>query len=507
MTRLIPESAPLEHRQVMRILSGLMVAMFLAAVNQTIVATAGPTIVGELGALSSLPWIFSTFMLTSTATVPLYGKLSDLYGRRRLMLVAVSLFVVGSAGVGLSQNIEQMLAFRAVQGLGAGGLVPLSLAVVGDILSPRERGRYQGYIAGVFALASVAGPLVGGFFIDQLTWRWAFLINVPLAVIAIGMVRRSLPAQPSASDVSIDYAGAALLTAALGSMLGISVSIEVFGARSPVPLIAALSSVVLLIALALVERRAADPILPGTILMDPVFRICALLGFLMSLAMFGALVFMPLFFQVSLGMSATASGLALVPLMTTLTVASMIGGRLITRIGRYRIFAITGTLVLFIGTAGLTTIGVGTSAVVTGLFVAMLGAGVGIGMPVLTTAVQNAAPAEYLGSATALSHLTRSAGGILGVSVFGIVLSSQVASRVDPAVLGDEATADLVADPIRVAALDEPTRTIVREAMAGGVVSVIYIAAGVAALAFVMSFALRDAELSSTPKMVDPSQL
>jgi EmrB/QacA subfamily drug resistance transporter len=491
----------------MRILSGLMVAMFLAAVNQTIVATAGPAIVGELGALSSLPWIFSSFMLTSTATVPLYGKLSDLYGRRPLMLVAVSLFVVGSAGVGLSQNITQLLVFRGVQGLGAGGLVPLSLAVVGDILSPRERGRYQGYIAGVFALASVAGPLVGGFFTDNLTWRWAFLVNVPLAVIAIVMVRRSLPARPSAREVSIDYGGAALLTVALASMLAISVSIEVFGTRSPLPLLAALVSVVTLIALALVERRARDPILPGSLLMDPVFRICAMLGFLMSLAMFGALVFMPLFFQVSLGMSATASGLALVPLMTTLTVASIIAGRLISRIGRYRIFAIVGTLLLFIGTAGLTTIGVGTSPVVTGLFVALLGAGVGIGMPVLTTAVQNAAPSRYLGSATALSHLTRSAGGILGVSVFGTVLSSQVASRVDPGLLGDEVTADVVADPIRVAALSEPARTVVREAMAGGIASVIAIAAGVAALAFMMSFALRDAELSSTPKMVDPPQV
>ena len=485
----------LSHRGVLKVFSGLMLAMFLGALDQTIVSTAGPKIVGELGDLSTLPWIFSVYMLTSTASVPLYGKLSDLYGRRPLLQIAIAVFIVGSIAVGLSQDMPQMIAARGLQGLGAGGLVPLSLAVIGDILPPRARGKYQGYITSVFALASVAGPLAGGFFVDNLSWRWAFYINVPLSFLAVVVIRRNLPVTARRNEVDIDYAGAALLTFALTSILIVTLFVESGGLVSAWTIGFTLLGLGSLVWLRSVERRAAEPMVPPELFSDAVFNVTNALGFLMGLSLFGALVFLPLFLQVSQGLSATESGLSLVPLMACLTVASLVGGRLLTRIGRYKIFAVVGTGLVMVGMGGLTTIEVASSPAVIGVLVGLLGAGIGLGMPVLTTAVQNSVPVRHLGAATSLSQFSRTVGGILGISVFGAVLTARVLARLDRDQLGGSDVAELIADPDKVARLTEPTRAIVRAALAHGVVVVIAIAAVMAVGAFVTSFFLRDAEL------------
>ena len=488
----------LSHRQILTIFSGLMVAMFLGALNQTIVSTAGPTIVGELGDLTTLPWLFTAFMLTSTASVPLYGKLSDHYGRRLLLQIAVWIFVAGSIIVGLAQDVPQLVLGRAVQGLGAGGLIPLSLTVVGDILPPRERGKYNGYITSVFALASLMGPLAGGFFIDHLSWRWAFHINAPLAIIAVLVIRRNLPATPREGRATIDYWGAALLTIALTSLVIIGVLVETEGVIS---LTTAGFSLLLVGSLALlwrVERRAPEPLIPLDLLADPVFRVATTLGFLLSLSMFGALVFLPLFLQVAQGLSATASGLSMVPMMGCLTVASLVAGRVATHVGRYRTTAIVGCGLVLLAMAGLTTIGVDTPLVVIAVLVGLLGAGVGTGMPVMNTAIQNSAPARHLGTATSLAHFGRTTGGIVGVSIFGAVLAASVARTLRDTGLAGTDAADVIADPDSVALLAEPTRAAVRSTIADGVSLVILVAAALALVAFVLSFALRDAQLSDS---------
>lgn len=481
-----------------RLFAGLVIVLFLAALDQTIVATALPTMVGELGGLEFMAWVFTAYMLTSTVTIPLYGKLSDLYGRKRLLQIAIGVFTVGSLASGLAANIGQLVVFRAIQGIGAGGVMPLTFAVIGDVLSPRERGRYQGAFSAVFAVAAIAGPLIGGFFVDHLTWRWAFYINVPLSIVALALTERSLPAEAPRGRASVDVRGAVLLTGGFTSLLFVTAVGDRQGWASPVTVAMAVLSVVLLAAFVRQERRAPEPMVPLELFRDRVVSVANGLGFLIGMSMFGAVVFIPLLLQVSAGQSATESGLLLVPLMLAMLVTSTVGGRLMTRFGRYAPLTWLGGVLLIAGTGLLATVGTGAGPAVPVAMV-LLGGAIGLAMPVLTVAVQSAVDPRHLGAVTSTTHFSRKIGGVLGVALYGALLNARMTTSLDAAVppeaLGGLDASQLLNSPDAIAGLAEPVREAVQAAVADGVGVVFLAGVGFAVLAFALSWFLPDREL------------
>jgi EmrB/QacA subfamily drug resistance transporter len=420
-------SQTLSHRQILLIYSGLMLGMLLAALDQTIVSNALPTIVGELGGLNKLSWVVTAYLLTSTISQPIYGKLGDLYGRKRLFQFAIVIFLIGSALCGISQNMTQLIGFRGVQGLGAGGLMVGALSIIGDIVPPRERGRYQGYMGGVFALASVVGPLIGGFFVDNLSWRWVFYVNLPVGALALAVIAVVLQGTTERRSHRIDYEGAVALT--LGAGL-ITLALTWGGTEYPWGswrVIAALAVGFAAVAgFIAIEHRAAEPLIPLRLFRNGIFNTSSLMAFLVGMAMFGALVYLPLFFQAVHEVSATQSGLWLLPLMGGLLAASIVSGRLISKLGRYRAFPIAGTVLIAVGMWLLSRIGVSTSYVFIATGMAVLGVGLGLVMPVLVLAVQNAVPASDLGTATSASTFFRSIGGVFGVAIFGAIFANRL---------------------------------------------------------------------------------
>ncbi len=409
----------LTNRQLQLVFAGLMSGVLLAALDQTIVATALPTIVGDLGGLAHLSWVVTAYLLASTTSTPLYGKISDLYGRKTVFQAAIVIFLVGSALSGLAQSMGQLIAFRAVQGLGAGGLMALAIAIIGDVVSPRERGRYQGYIGAVFAVASVAGPLLGGFLVDHLSWRWAFYVNLPVGV---------------------------------GALL--------------------------------------EPVLPPRLFRDPVFRVATATLFLIGVAMFGAIVFLPLFLQVVVGASATSSGLLLLPLMAGIVASSVVVGRVISRTGRYRWYPVAGTALMTVAMGLLATMNADTSRTTASWYVALLGVGLGTVMPVMILAVQNAADQRDLGTATSAATFSRSMGGSFGVALFGAILASRLAHQlpgVDPEALQ--------ASPSQLRALSPAAHQAVVEAVAHSLHVVFLAAIPVALAAFLVVLFLRERPL------------
>jgi EmrB/QacA subfamily drug resistance transporter len=427
--RAVTEAA--ENRTRVRVVIGaLMLVMLLAALDQTIVSTALPTIVGELGGLEHLSWVVTAYLLAVTVVTPLYGKLGDLYGRKRILQGALVLFLIGSALCGAAQDMSQLIAFRAIQGLGGGGLMVSAQAAIGDVVSPRERGRYMGLFGGMFGVASIAGPLIGGFFTTHLTWRWIFYVNLPLGAAALVALAVALPAKPERVRHAVDYAGAGLLAVALGSLiLMTTLGGTTYDWGSPFIVFLAALAVVGTAAFVIVERRASEPILPPPLWRNRVFAVVAATSLVVGFALFGALTFLPLFQQVIRGLSPTASGLQLFPLMAGLLAASIASGQVISRTGRYRPFPIAGTAIATVGLVLLSGLDENTSTVSTALHMLVLGVGLGLTMQVLVLAVQNAVPYEQLGVATSGATLFRSIGGSLGTAVLGAVFATHLAAR------------------------------------------------------------------------------
>ncbi|WFE50623.1 MULTISPECIES: MDR family MFS transporter [unclassified Micromonospora] len=504
--------APVLNRQQIRLLMvGLMTGMLLAALDQTIVGTALPTIVGELGGINHYSWVVTAYLLASTASTPLYGKMADLYGRRPVFLFSIGTFLVGSLLAGLSQNMTQLIITRGIQGLGAGGLLTLAFTIISDVVSPRERGRYQGLFGAVFGISSVAGPLVGGYFAET-DWRWIFYINVPLAVLAIVVcyhVMRLIPFERR--DHSIDWLGAGLLVAGVSALLlalswggneyawgsGVIISLFVVGA-------------VLGVLFVLQEARVAEPILPLRLFRSATFALANSALLIIGLVMFGSIIFIPLYLQIVKGASPTRSGLLMLPMMAGIIITSILTGRAMTRIGRYKWFPVAGSVTLLVGMFLFTSLEVTTSLWVAFGFMVVIGVGLGLCMQSLILAVQNAVSVRDLGAGTSSATFFRSLGGSFGVAILGTVLSSRLtgglADRLPGAIaqLPPEEQAAVAAsggsnisinDPATILALPAPVRAAIQGAFVDALDMVFLTAGVIAILAVVVTLTLPNTQL------------
>lgn len=493
----------LTHRQILTVYSGLMLGMVVAGLSQMIVTTALPTIVGDLGGLDYLSWVVTAHLLTSTAFTPLFGKISDLLGRRGVFQAAIIIFVTGSFLAGWAQNMPQLIAFRAIQGAGSGGLMAMSMVIIGDIVSPRERGRYQGYMGGVWAAVSVLGPLIGGFIVDNLSWRWCFWVTIPIGVIALVVTSRVLNLPFRKVEHRIDYLGAALLVGSVTSILLVSVW---GGSRydwgSPVILGLASAGLVLLAGFIAQEMRAREPILPLRLFRNSVFTVTSVNGVVVGVAMFGSWTFLPVWLQVVTGASPTSSGLLVVPLMGGMMASSITSGRLITRTGRYRIFPILGMGFMVAGTALLSTLSPETSRLATSFYLLIMGLGIGMVMQVMVLAVQNSVEHRDLGVATASSQFFRQMGGTIGTAVFGAILSSRLAYHfprlVSSETLGAIDPSSLRGSPSTIYALPPAIREGVIEAFARSLHVVFLAAVPVAIVGFLVVLFLKELPLRET---------
>ena len=418
------------------IFAGLMLVMLLGALDATILATALPTIVSDLGGLERIGWVVTAYLLTQTVSTPLYGRLGDLYGRKPVLQVAIVVFLAGSALCGLAQSMVQLILFRAIQGLGGGGLIVTTQAVVADIVTPRERGKYQGLLGAGFGIASIAGPLLGGFFTSELSWRWIFYINVPFGIAALAVLSASLPARSGEAGEAIDYTGAGLLAIVLsGLVLLTEAGGEVVGWQ----IIAALAVIVAAgVALIVVERRARTPILPLHLFADRTFTLCTTVGLSVGFALFGSVAYMPMFLQTAQGSSPTASGLEMMPMMGGALAASIFSGQMISRTGRYKLFPVVGTALVVVALVMLSRLTVDITKPALMAQLLLLGVGLGLVMQVLIVAVQNAVPYRDLGAATSSAMLFRLVGGSVGTALLGVVFASTFASgsaATDPAAM------------------------------------------------------------------------
>ena len=410
--------------RILAIYAGLMVTLLLAALDQTIVATALPRIVGDLGGITQYSWVFTAYMLTSTVCVPLYGKLGDVWGRKNLFLFSIAVFLVGSALCGAATTMTQLVVFRAIQGIGAGGLFPLSLAVIGNIVPPRDRGKWQGLIGAVFAASSIAGPAVGGFIVDNTTWRWVFLVNLPIGGLALAVVSLTMPRRAPQREHSIDWLGAGVLAAGIGALLlGLVWGGKEYPWGSPHVVGALVAAAVLLVAFGFVERRTPEPILPFEILRNPVVAGSIACMALVGMAMFGTISYVPLFVQGVIGTSATSSGVVLTPMMLGAVTTSMLTGQLVSRTGRYRWNAVLGPIVLTIGLVLLWRMNVSTTNGEAARDMVITGIGIGSMMQVFVLSVQNTVARAHIGSATALTQFSRQIGATIGVTVIGAIVN------------------------------------------------------------------------------------
>ncbi|MFE4973893.1 MDR family MFS transporter [Kitasatospora sp. NPDC056651] len=506
------EEQPRSPREIRLVMVGLVVTMLLAMLDNLIVGTAMPTIVGDLGGAKHLSWVVTAYTLATAASTPIWGKLGDMYGRKGTFLTSIVIFLVGSALSGLSQNMNELIGFRAVQGLGAGGLMVGVMSIMGALVPPRDRGKYQGMFAAVMALATIGGPLVGGFITDHLSWHWTFYINLPLGLVALAVVVVTLKLPKVRSTAKVDYLGAILLTVGITSLVLITTwggqqyawgSKEILG-------LAALSAASL-ITFCYVEQRVEEPMLPLSLFRNLNFTLVSIIGFVVGFVMFGSTVFLPLYQQIVQGASATNSGLLLMPMMFGMLVISLVVGQAVTKTGKYRIYPIIGTLVMTGGMILLSTMGTGTSSFTSACWMIVLGAGMGFLMQITMLVAQNSVELKDMGVASSTATLFRTIGGSFGVALFGALFNNRVADTMKDR-LGEQAAAGGgMKDPSEVSPavlrqLDPAVQDAYHHAVSNGMHTVFLWGAGVAVIAIAAAVFLREVPLRGTGKAEKPTE-
>jgi EmrB/QacA subfamily drug resistance transporter len=493
------------RREILIVLPGLLLALIIAMLDQLIVSTALPHIVGTLGGVDHLSWVVTAYVLASTITTPLYGKLGDLYGRKRWLVTAIIIFLIGSALSGLSHSMLQLIAFRALQGLGAGGLMVGALATIGDMVSPRERGQYMGYMMAAMMLAMIAGPLLGGYITDSLSWRWIFYINMPIGGAALVYLAATMHLPRRKVQHKIDYLGAAVLALAATAVVLLTtwggteypwLSAQIIGLG--------VIAVVAVAAFLLVESRAAEPVLPLHVFRNRNFSLATGMSFLLGLAMFGALTFLPIYQQTVQHLSATGSGLALIPMMLGVTCTSVIAGQITTRTGRYKALPIIGSAIMAVGMFLLTGLGVHTSLLTSSLFFVVLGIGMGFLMQITTLIVQNSVDMRDMGVASSSRTFFQQIGGSLGVAMFGAIFARRLTESMKvPGVHLNAPNGQL--DPVTVNLLPAPVRHDVFLAISHAVEGVFIWAAPAAVLVFVLAWLIKEVPLRGRAASAEPA--
>jgi EmrB/QacA subfamily drug resistance transporter len=495
-------------RALRTIFAALMLGMFLAALDQTIVSTALPTIVGDLGGLNHLSWVVTSYLLAATVSTPLYGKLGDMLGRKPVFQAAILIFLVGSMLAGLSQTMDQLIAFRFLQGVGAGGLMVGAQAIIADIVPPRDRGRYMGLIGGVFAVASVAGPLLGGFFVDNLSWRWVFYVNMPIGVLAVAIVALKLHLPSVKHRHKVDYLGTALLSAGVGPLILLTTwGGNEYAWNSPVIYALAVFGVIMLAAFVWQESRAAEPIIPLKLFRSRIFDVANGIGFFVGLAMFGSIIFIPLYLQLVYGASATSSGLQMLPLMGGLLVAAIGSGRAISKLGRYKVFPVTGTGILIVGMFLLSRLRENSTHLTVAIYMLVVGVALGLVMQVLVLVVQNDVGREDIGVATSTATFFRSVGGSFGIAIFGAIFASRLGSELKklPPNVVKSLGGGVHITPAQAKRLSPTVHAQFLHAFAHALHGVFLFGMAVAIVPFVLSWLLKEVPLRTTLQTDDPA--
>jgi EmrB/QacA subfamily drug resistance transporter len=484
-----------DRRKLLIVIGALMMGMFLAALDQTIVSTALPTIAGDLHGLNHLSWVVTSYLLASTISIPLWGKLGDLYGRKGFFQAAVVIFLAGSMLSGLAHNMVELISSRALQGIGAGGLMVGAQACMGDLVSPRERGRYVGMFGAMFGVASVLGPLLGGVFTERLSWRWIFYINLPLGIVTLFVITSVLHLPRQRKQHKIDYLGTMLLGAAVTGVILLTTWGGTTYPWHSTPIIAlGIASVALIVSFMYLETKVPEPLIPPSLFKMKVFNLSSAVGFMVGLVMFGALIYLPLYLQTAHGASPTSSGLQLLPVVVGMLITSNLGGQLTSRRGKYKMFPIMGCALMAMGLFGLSTMQVTTPLLVSSCYMLLVGLGVGFVMQILVVIVMNAAPQEDLGAATSSATFFRSIGGVFGVAVLGAIFNSRLLNELPkylPAAAlkaVHAASGNIASNPAQLAALPAPIHHGFVEAFGHSLTFVFLIGVPFAVVAFVLSW-------------------